>query len=69
MFCLAPCLQLIACPKEETSGWLHQIGQVAKIIGTSVFTVPFSSAREENLKFSSFLSSKIDTKLALRSFF
>ena len=57
--------QRIVCLTEETTEWLYQLGQEAKIVGISGYTVRPRRAREEKPKVSAFLSAKIDKILAL----
>jgi iron complex transport system substrate-binding protein len=58
--------QRIVCLTEETTEWLYQLGQEAKIVGISGYTVRPRRAREEKPKVSAFLSAKIDKILALK---
>ncbi|MBC7602028.1 MAG: ABC transporter substrate-binding protein [Ramlibacter sp.] len=50
---------------EETTEWLYLLGQEARIVGISGYTVRPRRAREEKPKVSAFLSAKIDKILAL----
>ena len=61
---LAP--QRIVCLTEETTEWLYLLGQEARIVGISGYTVRPRRAREEKPKVSAFLSAKIDKILALK---
>ncbi|MBU6224366.1 MAG: ABC transporter substrate-binding protein [Burkholderiales bacterium] len=58
--------QRIVCLTEETTEWLYLLGQEAKIVGISGYTVRPRRAREEKPKVSAFLSAKIDKILALQ---
>jgi iron complex transport system substrate-binding protein len=58
--------QRIVCLTEETTEWLYLLGQEAKIVGISGYTVRPRRAREEKPKVSAFLSAKIDKILALK---
>jgi len=58
--------QRIVCLTEETTEWLYLLGQEARIVGISGYTVRPRRAREEKPKVSAFLSAKIDKILALR---
>src|SRR3954468_9751409 len=57
--------QRIVCLTEETTEWLYLLGQEARIVGISGYTVRPRRAREEKPKVSAFLSAKIDRILAL----
>lgn len=57
--------QRIVCLTEETTEWLYLLGQQARIVGISGYTVRPRRAREEKPKVSAFLSAKIDKILAL----
>jgi iron complex transport system substrate-binding protein len=61
---LAP--RRIVCLTEETTEWLYLLGEEARIVGISGYTVRPRRAREEKPKVSAFLSAKIDKILALR---
>ncbi|WP_298928511.1 cobalamin-binding protein [uncultured Ramlibacter sp.] len=63
-FALGP--QRIVCLTEETTEWLYLLGQEARIVGISGYTVRPRRAREEKPKVSAFLSAKIDKILALQ---
>lgn len=55
----------IVCLTEETTEWLYLLGEEARIVGISGYTVRPRRAREEKPKVSAFLSAKIDRILAL----
>ena len=57
--------QRIVCLTEETTEWLYLLGQEARIVGISGYTIRPRRAREEKPKVSAFLSAKIDKILAL----
>ncbi|WP_291013699.1 cobalamin-binding protein [Hydrogenophaga sp.] len=63
---MLPGPQRIVCLTEETTEWLYRLGQDARIVGISGYTVRPPRAREEKPKVSAFLSAKIDKILALR---
>jgi iron complex transport system substrate-binding protein len=58
--------QRIVCLTEETTEWLYLLGQDARIVGISGYTVRPRRAREEKPKVSAFLNAKIDRILELR---
>ena len=58
--------QRIVCLTEETTEWLYLLGQEARIVGISGYTVRPARARQEKPKVSAFLSAKIDKILALQ---
>jgi len=58
--------QRIVCLTEETTEWLYLLGQEARIVGISGYTVRPRRAREEKPKVSAFLSAKIDKILDLK---
>jgi iron complex transport system substrate-binding protein len=58
--------QRIVCLTEETTEWLYLLGEEARIVGISGYTVRPRRAREEKPKVSAFLSAKIDKILALQ---
>jgi iron complex transport system substrate-binding protein len=58
--------QRIVCLTEETTEWLYLLGQDARIVGISGYTVRPRRARDEKPKVSAFLSAKIDKILDLR---
>jgi iron complex transport system substrate-binding protein len=57
--------QRIVCLTEETTEWLYLLGEEARIVGISGFTVRPRRARQEKPKVSAFLTAKIDKILAL----
>ena len=56
----------IVCLTEEATEWLYLLGEEARIVGISGYTVRPRRAREEKPKVSAFLSAKIDRILDLR---
>ena len=58
--------QRIVCLTEETTEWLYMLGEEARIVGVSGYTVRPRRARDEKPKVSAFLSAKIDKILALK---
>ena len=66
MSLISPGPKRIVCLTEETTEWLYLLGQEAKIVGISGYTVRPRRAREEKPKVSAFLSAKIDKILALK---
>jgi iron complex transport system substrate-binding protein len=56
----------IVCLTEETTEWLYLLGEQARIVGISGYTVRPRRAREEKPKVSAFLSAKIDRILELK---
>ena len=56
----------IVCLTEETTEWLYLLGQEARIVGISGYTVRPKRARLEKPRVSAFLSAKIDKILALK---
>ena len=58
--------QRIVCLTEETTEWLYLLGEEARIVGISGYTVRPRRAREEKPKVSAFLSARIDKILALQ---
>lgn len=56
----------IVCLTEETTEWLYLLGEEARIVGISGYTVRPRRAREEKPKVSAFLSAKIERILDLR---
>ena len=56
----------IVCLTEETTEWLYLLGEEARIVGISGYTVRPRRAREEKPRVSAFLSAKIDKILALK---
>ncbi len=55
----------IVCLTEEATEWLYLLGEEARIVGISGYTVRPRRAREEKPKVSAFLTAKIDRILAL----
>jgi iron complex transport system substrate-binding protein len=58
--------QRIVCLTEETTEWLYLLGQEARIVGISGYTVRPRRARLEKPRISSFLDGKIDRIVALQ---
>jgi len=58
--------QRIVCMTEETTEWLYLLGEEARIVGISGYTVRPRRAREEKPKVSAFINAKIDKILALQ---
>ena len=58
--------QRIVGMTEETTEWLYLLGQEARIVGISGFTVRPRRARSEKPRVSAFTSAKIDKILALQ---
>ena len=58
--------QRIVCLTEETTEWLYLLGEEARIVGISGYTVRPARARVEKPRVSAFLSAKIDKILALK---
>ena len=58
--------QRIVCMTEETTEWLYLLGQEARIVGISGYTVRPTRARAEKPRVSAFTSAKIDKILELR---
>ncbi|NKE65631.1 ABC transporter substrate-binding protein [Ramlibacter sp. RBP-2] len=58
--------QRIVCLTEETTEWLYLLGEEARIVGISGYTVRPRRAREEKPKVSAFTSAKIGKILELR---
>lgn len=58
--------QRIICMTEETTEWLYLLGQSARIVGISGYTVRPKIARAEKPRISAFTSAKIDKILALK---
>jgi iron complex transport system substrate-binding protein len=58
--------QRIVCLTEETTEWLYLLGEQARIVGISGYTVRPPRARQEKPKVSAFLSAKIDRILELK---
>ena len=57
--------QRIVCLTEETTEWLYLLGQEARIVGISGYTVRPKRARSEKPRVSAFLDGKIDKIVAL----
>ena len=57
--------QRIVCLTEETTEWLYLLGEEARIVGISGYTVRPRRARQEKPRVSAFLNGKIDKILAL----
>ena len=55
----------IVCLTEETTEWLYLLGEEARIVGISGYTVRPRRAREEKPKVSAFLSARIEKILEL----
>ena len=58
--------QRIVCMTEETTEWLYLLGEEARIVGISGYTVRPKRARDEKPRVSAFTSAKIDKILALK---
>jgi len=58
--------QRIVCMTEETTEWLYLLGEDARVVGISGYTVRPKRAREEKPRVSAFTSAKIDKILALQ---
>jgi iron complex transport system substrate-binding protein len=58
--------QRIVCMTEESTEWLYRLGEEARIVGISGYTVRPRRAREEKPKISAFTSAKIDAIVALQ---
>lgn len=57
--------QRIVCLTEETTEWLYLLGEEARIVGISGYTVRPRRARQEKPRVSAFLDGKIDKIAAL----
>jgi iron complex transport system substrate-binding protein len=57
--------QRIVCLTEETTEWLYLLGQEARIVGISGYTVRPRRARSEKPRVSAFLDGRIDRIVAL----
>ncbi len=57
--------QRIVCMTEETTEWLYLLGEDARIVGISGYTVRPPQARQDKPRVSAFTSAKIDKILAL----
>ncbi|TFZ03509.1 ABC transporter substrate-binding protein [Ramlibacter rhizophilus] len=55
----------IVCLTEETTEWLYLLGEEARIVGISGYTVRPRRARQEKPRVSAFLSARIDQIMAL----
>jgi iron complex transport system substrate-binding protein len=62
----SPGPQRIVCLTEETTEWLYLLGEEARIVGISGYTVRPRRARDEKPRVSAFLTAKIDKILDLR---
>ena len=58
--------QRIVCLTEETTEWLYLLGEEARIVGISGYTVRPRRARQEKPRVSAFLDGKIDQIVALQ---
>jgi iron complex transport system substrate-binding protein len=58
--------QRIVCLTEETTEWLYLLGEDARIVGISGYTVRPRRARQEKPRVSAFLNGKIDQIVALK---
>jgi len=58
--------QRIVCLTEETTEWLYLLGEEARIVGISGYTVRPRRARQEKPRVSAFLDGKIDRIVALQ---
>ncbi len=58
--------QRIVCLTEETTEWLYLLGEDARIVGISGYTVRPRRARQEKPKVSAFLDGRIDRIVALQ---
>jgi iron complex transport system substrate-binding protein len=56
----------IVCLTEETTEWLYLLGEAARIVGISGYTVRPRRARQEKPRVSAFLNGKIDQIVALK---
>ena len=56
----------IVCLTEETTEWLYLLGEDARIVGISGYTVRPRRARDEKPRVSAFLDGKIDRIVALQ---
>lgn len=57
--------QRIVCLTEETTEWLYLLGEEARIVGISGYTVRPRRARQEKPRVSAFLDGRIDRIVAL----
>ncbi|TXH60079.1 MAG: cobalamin-binding protein [Burkholderiaceae bacterium] len=58
--------QRIVCLTEETTEWLYLLGEEARIVGISGYTVRPRRARQEKPRVSAFLDGRIDRIVELR---
>ena len=58
--------QRIVCLTEETTEWLYLLGEEARIVGISGYTVRPRRARQEKPRVSAFLDGRIDRIVALQ---
>ena len=58
--------QRIVCLTEETTEWLYLLGEEARIVGISGYTVRPPRARHEKPRIASFLDGRVDRIVALR---
>jgi len=58
--------QRIVCLTEETTEWLYLLGEQARIVGISGYTVRPPRARQEKPRVSAFLDGRIDRIVALQ---
>lgn len=58
--------QRIVCLTEETTEWLYLLGEQARIVGVSGYTVRPPQARHDKPRVSAFLNAKIDKIVALQ---
>ena len=58
--------QRIVCLTEETTEWLYLLGEQARIVGISGYTVRPPQARQEKPRVSAFLDGRIDRIVALQ---
>ncbi|HZF81767.1 MAG TPA: helical backbone metal receptor [Rubrivivax sp.] len=63
---MRPGPQRIVCLTEETTEWLYLLGEDARIVGISGYTVRPRRAREEKPRVSAFLNGKVDKIVALQ---
>jgi len=66
MIAIARGPQRIVCLTEEATEWLYLLGEQARIVGISGYTVRPRRAREEKPRVSAFLTAKIDKIMELR---
>lgn len=58
--------QRIVCLTEETTEWLYLLGEEARIVGISGYTVRPRRARQEKPRVSAFLDGRVDQIVALQ---